>query len=289
MEINNLQFFKNEELGEIRTVEVNSEIYFVGKDIAIALGYKEYRHALKRHVDEEDKIYVNLHQFYMNEENNTFDKGVRNAPPYGKNEDKDTISSDERMLSKTIIINESGLYSLILSSKLPNAKKFKRWVTSEVLPAIRATGGYIGGAEALSEKELLSKALEIAYKTIGKKEEESNRLLIQNSRLMVENQRMQPKAEYFDELVDRNLLLSFRDTAKLLNIKCKKFIDFLIDKKYIYRDKGGKLAPYSKYKDDGLFEMREAYNEKTTWAGTQTLTTPKGRETFRILLERERL
>ena len=282
MEINNLQFFKNEELGEIRTVDVGGEVYFIGKDIAIALGYTKYRNALSRHVDEEDKIYINLNQFYMNEENNTFDKPPRNRAVDKENGDVNTFSNND-----TIIINESGLYSLILSSKLSNAKKFKRWVTSEVLPAIRATGGYIGGAETLSEKELLSKALEIAYKTIGKKEEESNRLLIQNSRLMVENQRMQPKAEYFDELVDRNLLLSFRDTAKLLNIKCKKFIDFLIDKKYIYRDKGGKLAPYSKYKDDGLFEMREAFNEKTSWAGTQTLTTPKGRETFRILLLKE--
>ena len=93
---------------------------------------------------------------------------------------------------------------------------------------------------------------------------------------------MQPKAEYFDELVDRNLLTSFRETAKQLEIKEKDFIRFLIDKKYIYRDKKGKLMPYAE-KNNGLFEVKECFNDKTKWSGTQTLITPKGRETFRLL------
>lgn len=87
---------------------------------------------------------------------------------------------------------------------------------------------------------------------------------------------------YFDELVDRNLLTSFRDTAKQLEIKEKDFISFLIEKKYIYRDKKGKLMPYAD-KNNGLFEVKECFNEKTNWSGTQTLITPKGRETFRLL------
>lgn len=94
----------------------------------------------------------------------------------------------------------------------------------------------------------------------------------------------QPKAAYFDELVDRNLLTGFRETAKLLKISEKKFVAFLIDHKYIYRDKSGKLCPKAD-KNDGLFEIKECYNEKTDWRGTQTLVTPKGRETFRLLCQ----
>lgn len=100
--------------------------------------------------------------------------------------------------------------------------------------------------------------------------------------LTVTNQIMAPKADYFDELVDRNLLTNFRETAKQLGVKEKVFIQFLLDKKYIYRDKRGKLMPYAE-KNSGLFEIKEQVNEKTGWAGTQTLITPKGRETFRLL------
>ena len=93
---------------------------------------------------------------------------------------------------------------------------------------------------------------------------------------------MAPKADYFDQLVDRNLLTNFRETAKQLEIPPKKFVAFLLEKKYIYRDKKGKLLPYEE-KNNGLFEVKECFNEKTQWSGTQTLVTPKGRETFRLL------
>ena len=107
-------------------------------------------------------------------------------------------------------------------------------------------------------------------------------LEVANSALTVENQVMLPKADYFDQLVDRNLLTNFRETAKQLEIPPKKFVDFLLEKKYIYRDKKGKLLPYEE-KNNGLFEVKECFNEKTQWSGTQTLVTPKGRETFRLL------
>ena len=132
-------------------------------------------------------------------------------------------------------------------------------------------------AELNSPERIMARALKIA-------EETTNRLRIDNSRLKVENQIMQPKAEYFDELVDRNLLTNFRETAAQLGVKQKKFITFLIEHKYIYRDKKGKLMPYAK-KNNGLFELRETYHEKTEWSGTQTLITPKGRETFRLLIQ----
>jgi anti-repressor protein len=109
-------------------------------------------------------------------------------------------------------------------------------------------------------------------------------LKVENSRLLADNTCMLPKAEYFDELVDRNLLTNFRDTAKELKVKQKTFIQFLLDKKYVYRDRKGQLKPYAE-KNTGLFELKESKNEKTGWAGIQTLITPKGRETFRLLLK----
>lgn len=122
---------------------------------------------------------------------------------------------------------------------------------------------------------IMARALRVA-------DEELKRLHITVSQLTVDNQIMKPKADYFDELVDRNLLTNFRETAKQIGVKEKVFIQFLIDKKYIYRDKRGKLMPYAD-KNNGLFEIKECVNEKTNWSGTQTLVTPKGRETFRSL------
>lgn len=182
------------------------------------------------------------------------------------------ISNEGREMN---IISEPGLYALVLGSRKPEAKAFKRWVTHEVIPSIRRTGGYIAGAESMTPEELMAKALTVAQKTLADREA---RLSV----LTVENQIMQPKAEYFDELVDRNLLTNFRETAKQLGVPPKKFVQFLLDKKYVYRDKRGKLMPYED-KNKGLFEIKEQFNEKTQWAGTQTLVTPKGRETFRLL------
>lgn len=108
-------------------------------------------------------------------------------------------------------------------------------------------------------------------------------LMADNARLTVDLEIARPKAEYFDELVDRNLLTNFRETAKQLEVKEKDFVSFLLGHKYIYRDKRGRLMPYAE-KNNGLFEIKETINEKTGWSGTQTLITPKGRETFRLLV-----
>lgn len=175
-----------------------------------------------------------------------------------------------------LCINESGLYNVILRSDKPEAKPFRKWVTSEVLPSIRRTGGYIAGQENLTPEELMAKALMVAQKTLAERE-------ARIADLTVQNQIMQPKASYFDELVERGTLTNFRETAKQLCIPPKRFVAFLMEKKYVYRDKRGKLLPYEA-KNDGLFELKESYNDKTQWSGTQTLITPKGRETFRLLM-----
>ena len=174
-------------------------------------------------------------------------------------------------------IPEGDVYRLIARSKLPGAEQFERWVFDEVLPSIRKNGGYIVGQEAMTAEELMAKALLVAKKTIEEKEAEL-------SRRQVENAIMAPKADYFDELVERNTLTNFRETAKQLGVKQKAFISFLMERKFIYRDKRGKLLPYAD-KNDGLFEVKECFNNATQWAGTQTLVTPKGRETFRLLCQ----
>ena len=129
----------------------------------------------------------------------------------------------------------------------------------------------------------MQRALQIANARVEKLRGENIALQAANSDLTVKNQIMQPKADYFDELVDRNLLTNFRDTAKQLGVKQNTFVKFLLDRKYLYRDKHGNLKPYAAHATNGLFEVRESVNEKTGWAGTQTLVTPKGRETFRLL------
>ena len=180
------------------------------------------------------------------------------------------------------IINESGLYNVILRSDKPEAKPFRKWVTSEVLPSIRKHGAYMT-PETL-EAAILNPDTMIKLCTALKDEQERNRALAAvNSALTVNNQIMQPKADYFDELVDRNLLTNIRETAKQLSIKQKTFVNFLICKKYVYRDKRGKLLPYAPHVENGLFEVKECYNETTEWSGIQTFITPKGRETFRLL------
>ena len=182
-----------------------------------------------------------------------------------------TASGEQEMS----FIPESDLYRLVFSSKLPTAEKFTEWVTAEVLPSIRKHGAYVNGQERLSPEELMAKALMVAQKTLAERE-------ARLSALTVENQIMAPKADYFDQLVERNTLTNFRETAKQLDTPPKKFVAFLLEKKYIYRDKKGKLLPYEQ-KNNGLFEVKECFNEKTQWSGTQTLVTPKGRETFRLL------
>ena len=247
--MNNLQVFKNTEFGEVRVIDKDGEPWFVGKDVAEILGYQNGSRDINRHVDEEDRL---------NYQNGTLgtNRGVT-------------------------IINESGLYSLILSSKLPEAKRFKHWVTAEVLPSIHKHGAYMTPEKL--EEVILNPDTMIKLCTALKEEQDKNKALqAANSALTVDKQIMQPKADYFDELVDRNLLTSFRETAKELGVKQNDFIKFLLDKKYIYRDKKGKIMPYAS-KNDGLFEIKETYNEKTKWSGTQTLVTPKGRETFRLL------
>lgn len=240
--MNELMIFNNPEFGEIRTIEEDGKVLFCGSDVAKALGYKNPTKAIADHC-----------------------KGTV------ERRTNDSLGRQQNMK----FIPEGDIYRLAAKSELPGAERFESWIFDEVLPSIRRNGGYIANQEELSPEELMAKALKVAERTLADRE-------ARLSALAVENQIMAPKADYFDQLVDRNLLTNFRETAKQLEIPPKKFVAFLLEKKYIYRDKKGKLLPYEE-KNNGLFEVKECFNEKTKWSGTQTLVTPKGRETFRLL------
>ena len=255
--MSNIQIFNNPEFGEIRTIEQNGDPWFVLKDVCEAFGEQNYRRVSAR-LDEEEKGVSQI------------------ATPGG--------------MQNMTVVSEAGLYSTLFAMQPEKArgvdesyiakrqeqlKRFRKWVTSEVLPSIRKNGGYIAGQEQLTPQELMAKALLVANKTLADREARISELTVQNNI-------MAPKAEYFDELVDRNMLTSFRDTAKELGVKPKTFVNWLLEKKFIYRNQKGKLMPRED-KNNGLFEVKEAKNDKTQWSGVQTLITPKGRETFRLL------
>lgn len=169
-------------------------------------------------------------------------------------------------------ITESGLYSVVLRSDKPNAHNFRKWVTAEVLPSIRKNGGYLAGQENDPPEVLVAKALVVAQNIIA-----------DNQRKIAE---LTPKAEYFDALVERNLLTNLRDTAKELGIKERKFIEWLERKGFIYRDTRNSIKPFAPYitGEKKYFEIKEWSNGFT--AGTQTLVTPRGKEAFKLLYQR---
>ena len=182
----------------------------------------------------------------------------------------------------TNFIPEGDIYRLAAKSELPGAEDFEKWIFDEIVPTVCKHGAYMT-AETL-EAAILNPDTIIKIATALKDEQDKRKALeVVNSRLTVDNAIMAPKAEYFDELVDRNLLTGVRETGKQLGVGQNALVALLLDKKYAYRDQKGKLMPYQKHVDAGLFELKESFNEKTEWSGTQMMFTPKGREAFRLL------
>lgn len=232
-----LQVFNNAEFGNLRVVEVNGEPWFVGKDVAEALGYERGTKAVQDHVDEED----------------------RDAIPI-----QDSIGR----MQNTPIINESGLYSLILSSKLGSAKRFKRWVTSEVLPSIRKNGGYIANQENLAPEQIVANALIVAQNIISQKDKEI--------------QTLKPKAEFFDAVADSKTAISMNEVSKVLAIKGygrNNLFEFLRNERIL--DKYN--VPYQRYVDCGWFRVVEQKYMKNgePCITTKTLVYQKGVEAIR--------
>lgn len=225
--MSNLQIFKHAEFGAVRTVEIDGEPWLVGKDVAQALGYSDTKSALADHVDSEDRQIIQRGQIA-------------------------TLDIPNRGLT---IINESGLYSLVLSSKLPGAKKFKRWVTGEVLPAIRRTGGYIPTA-GLSDSEIMARALLIAQKSIDEKDTQ-----IERQAQKIETDA--PKVLFADSVAASHTSILVSELAKLLrqngvSIGPNRLFDWLRENGYLIRRRGTEYnMPTQRSMELGLFEIKE--------------------------------
>lgn len=240
--MNDLQVFNNTEFGSVRTITIDGKIMFVGKDVCDILEYQNGSRDINRHVDEDDRQKIML-----------FDGTKEN---------------------ETIVINESGLYSLIFSSRMPNAKKFKRWVTSEVIPSIRKNG-YYDMRESKTDSYMIEDPAERARRWAEEYEEKKL--------LECKVTELKPKADYFDGLVDSKLLTTFRDAAKEFQMSPKSFNKCLTDHGYIYRDRHGIIKPYEQYRKSGLFQLKD-FKTPHGYSNVQTYLTVRGKETFRLLM-----
>ena len=247
-----IQVFSNAELGEVRTTVIDGEVMFVGKDVAEILGYKNGSKALADHVDEEDKLY------------------------------NDSLSSLGQRGGW--LINESGLYNLILSSKMPNAKKFKRWVTAEVLPAIRKHGVYAVD-EVLQNPDVLIQALTELKKEREEKEKLKETVAVQNQQIT----EMTPKAGYYDVVLNCRDVISTTEIAKDYGWSAKKMNAYLHEKKIQFKQ--GKIwLLYQKYSEQGLTSTKTSvYNgsDGLSHSSIHTYWTQKGRLFIYELLKKD--
>ena len=248
--MNDIQIFKHEDFGQVRVVYKDNESWFIGMDITEKLGYQNGSRDINRHTDEEDR-----------EEVNVFD-GIQNR--------------------KMIAINESGLYSLILSSKLAGAKKFKRWVTSEVLPQIRKTGGYIPMNEEENEQDILAKALLIAQNTLRKRDE----------LLKAKDKELGEKNRFLNQISASSNSILVRDVAHLatknnLKIGEKRLWNKLREWGLIQKNS---TKPMQRALEQGLFEKSEFVIQRSNGVETKFTTRVTGKGQVYIikrLLEEE--
>lgn len=260
-----LQIFKNPEFGTVRTVSLNDGPWFIGKDVAEILGYSNTNKAIQMHVDKEDK--------FLRSERGT---------EMGKLFSTIKEMQEEMGRQDNWFINESGVYSLIFGSKLPTAKKFKRWVTSEVLPAIRKTGGYIPAASDMSDEEIMARALEIGRRTIERQKERI-------AALEADKERMRPKEIFADAVATSRTAILIGDLAKILkgngiDIGQKRLFTWMRDHGYLVKQKGLSYnMPTQRSMEKGLFQVKEGSyvgSDGTLKITRTTKVTGKGQEYF---------
>lgn len=255
--MSNLQLF-NFEGNRVRTLKINDEPYFVGKDVASILGYSNTRDALNKHVDSEDKNTVAIHD------------GITRGNP------------------NQVVINESGLYSLILSSKMPNAKRFKRWVTSEVLPAIRKHGAYMTDEKI---EEVLTDPDTIIKLATQLKDERQQRLIEQQLRRDAESQvrEMKPKALFADSVATSESTVLVGELAKIIrgngvDIGATRLFRWMREHGYLINRKGSDWnMPTQRAMDLGLFKIKETtinHSNGTTSISKTPKVTGKGQQYF---------
>lgn len=231
-----VQVFKNEEFGSVRTVERNGEPWFIGKDVASVLGYSNSRKALADHVDSEDKNTVTIRDGIVGNTNLT-------------------------------IINESGLYSLILGSKLPSAKRFKHWVTSEVLPAIRRNGVYMTDDKAYDITHNPDSLADLLLKA-GEQLKQKDIII----------QEMKPKALFADAVTTSNTSILIGDLAKIIkqngyDIGQKRLFEWMRTNGYLIKSGNSKNMPTQKSMDMKLFEVKESVIQNPDGSIRVTRTT----------------
>lgn len=249
--MNNLQVFNNEEFGQVRTMVIDGEPWFVGKDVAEALGYAKARNAIASHVQDEDK---------------------KDAP----------IQGDLGGTQHMTIINESGLYALIFGSKLDSAKKFKRWVTSEVLPSIRGNGAYIAGQENMTPEQIMAAGLQAAQKIIESKNQ-------QIEAQKTDIQRMKPKEIFADAVSASHTSILIGALAKIISqngvhIGQNRLFAWMRENGYLITRRGADYnMPTQKSMEMKLFEVRERTVNKPDGSAMitrTTLITGKGQQYF---------
>lgn len=246
---NQIKIFDSEQFGQIRATEINGMPYFVGRDVAIALGYAKPENALSQHVDNEDTL-------------------------------KQGIPDSQGFMQQTTIITESGLYALVFGSKLPAAKQFKRWVTSEVLPSIRQNGGYLSASQDDTPELIMARALQVAQATI---ESHKQRVQMLEGTVDVQKARIEvlaPKAQYTDDVLQSSSTYTFTQMAKELNYSSvNAFINRLREEKIIFKQ-SGQWQLTAKYAGKGYSKTRTArffHRDGTPDTSVSTVWTELGR------------
>ena len=248
--MNNLQIFNSPDFGQVRTIQQNGEPWFIGKDVAEILGYSNTPKAIRDHVDDEDKLTERI-----------------------------VLSGQNREVA---IINESGLYSLILSSKMPKAKEFKRWVTSEVIPAIRKTGGYIAGSENMTDAEIMAKAVLVAQSTIQQRDQRIKELESDVAAA-------KPKVLFADAVSASDSTILIGDLAKLIKqnghpIGQKRLFNWMREQGYLIKRQGADYnSPTQRAMEMGLFKIKEtaiSHSDGHVSVSKTTKVTGKGQQYF---------
>lgn len=251
--MNNIKIFNSPDFGQIRTIQQNGEPWFVGKDVADILGYSNSSKAIPQHVDEEDRQKQNL-----------------------------PTAQNGKLVAASWLINESGLYSLILSSKMPKAKEFKHWVTSEVIPAIRKTGGYIAGSENMTDAEIMAKAVLVAQSTIRQRDQRIKELESDVAAA-------KPKVLFADAVSASDSTILIGDLAKILKqnghpIGQKRLFNWMREQGYLIKRAGADYnSPTQRAMEMGLFKIKEtaiSHSDGHVSVSKTTKVTGKGQQYF---------
>lgn len=241
--MNELKIFENPEFGTVRTVVIDGEPWFVGNDVARALGYKDLYSAMRHNVEDTDKRLCPVSSAYGTQD--------------------------------TTVINESGLYDMIFESRLPKAREFRHWVTSDVLPTLRKTGQYV--IEQKQDSYMISDPVKRARRWAEEQEEKQ----------ILENRvsELEPKAKLCEDMLDARLLVNFRDAAKEIGISQSQFTGWLKGNGYVYSTSAGELRPMEPYMESGLFKLQPYQNPHSGYKGSRTLITGHGLAAFKTLID----